>query len=178
VCNRTTPTQYALIKYVMMIAHYVFRIQFIFFGKKVRLKIIAWLIGKWEKWTWIPFFVYMKVRNIHECHWKSMATGLSKPLNHNEPLEFESDNKTAENPQWIFEKHWKYHNWVTPKRYKKIFPKIQIIIGFFGNKCSFQNWFWNLSSTSGLSQIWQTINAWKLPTTCVKDLIPSSLKLW
>jgi hypothetical protein len=23
----------------------------------------------------------------------------------------------------------------------------------FGNKCSFQNWFWNLSSTSSLSQI-------------------------
>jgi hypothetical protein len=39
------------------------------------------------------------------------------------------------------------------KRYNKEFPKIQSIRGFFGNKCSFQNWFWNLSSTSGLSHI-------------------------
>jgi hypothetical protein len=48
---------------------------------------------------------------------------------------------------------------VTPKRYNKIFPKIQIIRGFFGNKCTFQNWFWNLSNTS----------AYKLPSACIKD---------
>jgi hypothetical protein len=52
------------------------------------------LIGEWEKWTWMPCAVYMKMRNGHECHWKSMFTGLSKPLEHNEPLEFESDNET------------------------------------------------------------------------------------
>jgi hypothetical protein len=44
----------------------------------------------------MPFVVYMRVRNRHECHWKSMVTGLSKPLEHNELFEFESDNKTAE----------------------------------------------------------------------------------
>jgi hypothetical protein len=44
----------------------------------------------------MPFVVYMKVRNRHECHWKSMVTGLSKPFDHNELFEFESDNETAE----------------------------------------------------------------------------------
>jgi hypothetical protein len=42
------------------------------------------------------FCLYMKVRNRHEYHWKSMVTGLSKPLDHNEPFEFESENKPAE----------------------------------------------------------------------------------
>jgi hypothetical protein len=58
---------------------------------------------------------------------------------------------------------------VTPIRYNKNIPKIQSIRGFFGNKCCFQNWFWNLSSTSGLSQIWKIWNAWKLPSACLKD---------
>jgi hypothetical protein len=57
---------------------------------------------------------------------------------------------------------------VTPKRYNKIFPKIQSIRGFHGNKCSFQRWFWNLSSISGLSQFW---NAWKLPRITKKPRI-------
>jgi hypothetical protein len=52
------------------------------------------IIGEWEKWTWLPFVVYMKVRNIQERHWNSMVTGLSKSLDHNEPLE--SNNETAE----------------------------------------------------------------------------------
>jgi uncharacterized membrane protein len=39
----------------------------------------------------MSFVVYMKVRNR-----KSMITGLSKLVNHNEPFEFESENKTAE----------------------------------------------------------------------------------
>jgi hypothetical protein len=73
------------------------------------------------------------------------------------------------NPQWIFQKHLKCHNWEPPKRYNQIFPKIQSIHGCFDNKCSFQNWFWNLSSTSGLSQIWKIRNAWKLPSACLKD---------
>jgi hypothetical protein len=68
----------------------------IVFGKKVGMKLIAYLIGEWKKWTWMPFVVYMKVRNRHERHWKSMVTGLSKPLDHNEPFEFESNNKTDE----------------------------------------------------------------------------------
>jgi hypothetical protein len=68
---------------------------------------------------------------------------------------------------------------VTPKRYKNISPKIQSIRGFFNNKCSFQNWFWNLSSTSGLSQIWKIRNSWKLPSTCLKDNSdPKLLKAW
>jgi hypothetical protein len=33
-----------------------------FFGKIVRIKLFAWLIGEWEKWTWMPFVVCMKVR--------------------------------------------------------------------------------------------------------------------
>jgi hypothetical protein len=44
----------------------------------------------------MPFVVYIKVRKRQECHLKSMVTGLSKPLDYNEPFEFESDNKTAE----------------------------------------------------------------------------------
>jgi uncharacterized membrane protein len=39
----------------------------------------------------MSFVVCMKVRNR-----KSMITGLSKLVNHNEPFEFESENKTAE----------------------------------------------------------------------------------
>jgi hypothetical protein len=53
---------------------------------------------------------------------------------------------------------------VNPKRYHKIFPKIQSIRGFFGISM-----FWNLSSTSGLSQICRIRNAWKLPGACLKD---------
>jgi hypothetical protein len=69
-------------------------------------------IGQWavsnilaSNWEWnkvremnsfVPFVLYMKVRNRHECHWKSMVTGLSNPLDHNMPFEFESDNETAE----------------------------------------------------------------------------------
>jgi hypothetical protein len=34
----------------------------------------------------MPFVVYMKLRNRHEFHLKSMVTGLSKPLDHNESL--------------------------------------------------------------------------------------------
>jgi hypothetical protein len=40
---------------------------------------------------------------------------------------------------------------------------------FFGNKGSFQNCFWNLSSASGLSQVWKIRNTWKLPKACLKD---------
>jgi hypothetical protein len=38
----------------------------------------------------------------------------------------------------------------------------QSIRGFFGFKFSFQNCFWNVFSTSGLSQICKIRNAWKL----------------
>jgi hypothetical protein len=34
--------------------------------------------------------------NGHECQRQSLVTGLSKPLDHNEPFEFDSANKTAE----------------------------------------------------------------------------------
>jgi hypothetical protein len=63
---------------------YIYFISSICFGKKVRINFFAWLTGKWEKWTWMPFVVYMKVRNRHECHWKSMVTSLSRPLDQNE----------------------------------------------------------------------------------------------
>jgi hypothetical protein len=43
---------------------------------------------------------------------------------------------------------------------KLFFPqaKLNFHCGFFGNKCSFQNWFWDLSSTSGLRIIFRIIN--------------------
>jgi hypothetical protein len=41
--------------------------------------------------------------------------------------------------------------------------RIQSIFGFFGFEYSFQNFFWNLFSTSGLSQIRKMRNAWKFP---------------
>jgi hypothetical protein len=40
----------------------------------------------------------------------------------------------------------------------------QSIRGFFGFKYSFQNGFWNVFSTSGLSQICKIRNGWKLPS--------------
>jgi hypothetical protein len=43
----------------------------------------------------MPFVVYMKVRKRHKFHF-SMVTGLSKPLDHNAPFKFESDNEAAE----------------------------------------------------------------------------------
>jgi hypothetical protein len=39
----------------------------------------------------------------------------------------------------------------------------QSIRGFFGFESTFQNCFWNVFSTSGLSQICKIRNAWKLP---------------
>jgi hypothetical protein len=46
----------------------------------------------------------------------------------------------------------------------------QSIRGFFGFGYSFQNCFWNVFSTSGLSQICKIRNAWKLS-------VPSQEKL-
>jgi hypothetical protein len=42
-------------------------------------------------WSWILNFEHLSKGTI-----VSMVTGLSKPLDHNEPFELESDNKTAE----------------------------------------------------------------------------------
>jgi hypothetical protein len=44
------------------------------------------------------------------------------------------------------------------------FYKNQSINGFFSFEYSFQNCFWNVFSTSGLSQICKIRNAWKLPS--------------
>jgi hypothetical protein len=38
----------------------------------------------------------------------------------------------------------------------------QSIRSFFGFNFSFQNCFWNVLNTSGLSQIWKMKNVWKL----------------
>jgi hypothetical protein len=38
----------------------------------------------------------MKLRNRHDWHWKSMVTVTIRATRSNEPIEFESDNKTAE----------------------------------------------------------------------------------
>jgi hypothetical protein len=40
----------------------------------------------------------------------------------------------------------------------------QSIRGFFDFKSSFHNYFWNVFSTSGLSQICKIRNVWKLPS--------------
>jgi hypothetical protein len=53
----------------------------------------------------------------------------------------------------------------------------QSIRGFFCFKFSFQNCFWNVFSTSGLSQICKIRNAWKLPSPFSwNTLIPCSEK--
>jgi hypothetical protein len=49
--------------------------------------------------------------------------------------------------------------------------------GFFGCESGFQNCFWNLFSTSGLSQIWKIINVRKLPSPFSRNtLIPCAEK--
>jgi hypothetical protein len=50
------------------------------------------------------------------------------------------------------------------------------IRGFFGFTFSFQIWFWNVFSTSGLSQICKIRNALKLPSPFSLTLIPYSEK--
>jgi hypothetical protein len=53
----------------------------------------------------------------------------------------------------------------------------QSIRGFFGFKSSFQNCFWNVFSTSGLSRICKIRNVWKLPSLFSwNTLIPCSEK--
>jgi hypothetical protein len=52
-----------------------------------------------------------------------------------------------DNPQWIFQKHWKSPYWVASKRDHTIFYENQSIRGLFDFESSFQNF-----STSGLSQ--------------------------
>jgi hypothetical protein len=55
----------------------------------------------------------------------------------------------------------------------------QSIRGFFGFESSFQNCFWNLLSTSGLSQIWKIRNVWKLPSPFSRNtLTPCSEKTY
>jgi hypothetical protein len=52
----------------------------------------------------------------------------------------------------------------------------QIICGFFGFKFSFQNCFWNVFSTSGLSQICKIRNVWKPLLMEYSD--PMLMSLW
>jgi hypothetical protein len=76
-------------------------------------------------------------------------------------------------PQWIFQKHWKCLNWVTPKKTTKYFRKVQSIRGFFGNKCSFQKLLrakdqsypctWKFPGISYFSDFRQTRCARKIP---------------
>jgi hypothetical protein len=56
----------------------------------------------------------------------------------------------------------------------KVFYGNQSIRGFFDFEFSFQNCFWNLSSTSGLSQICKLRNAWKLPSAFSRNTLISS----
>jgi hypothetical protein len=63
------------------------------------------------------------------------------------------------------------------ERDHKVFYGNQSIRRFFDFECSFQNCFWNLSSTSGLSQICKMRNVWKLPSSFSRNtLIRSSEK--
>jgi hypothetical protein len=51
----------------------------------------------------------------------------------------------------------------------------QSTCGFFDFESSFQNWFWNVFSTSGLSQICKIRNVWMLPSPFSRNtLIPCS----
>jgi hypothetical protein len=54
-----------------------------------------------------------------------------------------------------------------------ISQKNQSIRGLLGVESSFQNCFWNLFSTSGLSEICKIRNVWKLPSPFTRNtLIP------
>jgi hypothetical protein len=63
---------------------------------------------------------------------------------------------------------------VASERDHKVFYENQSICGFFGFKSSFQNCFWNIFSTSGLSQICKIRNVWKLPSPFSKNSVISS----
>jgi hypothetical protein len=64
---------------------------------------------------------------------------------------------------------------VASKRDHKVCHENQSIRGLFSFEFSFQNCFWNLFSTSGLSQICKIRNVWKLPIPFSRiTLIPSS----
>jgi hypothetical protein len=49
----------------------------------------------------------------------------------------------------------------------------QSIRGFFGFKSIFQNCFWNIFSTSGMSQLCKIRNVWKLPSTFSRNTLIS-----
>jgi hypothetical protein len=98
-------------------------------------------------------------------------------LSPNQFLDLPSTSGSWDNPQWIFQKHWKCPLWVAWERDHKVFYGNPSIRGFFGFKFSFQNCFWNVFSTSGLSQICKIRNVWKRPSPFSwNTLIPCSEK--
>jgi hypothetical protein len=92
---------------------------------------------------------------------------------------FPSTSGSWYNPQIIFRKHSKCPYWVVSERDHKVFYENQSINGLFGCKSSFQNCFWNLLNTSGLSQICKIKNVWKLPIPFSRNtLIPNFEKFF
>jgi hypothetical protein len=76
---------------------------------------------------------------------------------------FPSTSGSWDNPQLIFQKHWKCLLWVAWESEPQGILRNQSIRGFFGFKSSFQNCFWNVFSTSGFSQTCKKRNVWKFP---------------
>jgi hypothetical protein len=58
-----------------------------------------------------------------------------------------------------------------------ILRKPKSIRGLFGFKSSFQNCFWDLFSTSGLSETCKIINVWKLPSPFSRNTLMSCTSL-
>jgi hypothetical protein len=89
-------------------------------------------------------------------------------------LDFSITSFCWDNPQWIFQKHWKCLYWVALERHHKVFYEIQSICGFFGFKFMIQYCFWNLFRISGMSQICKIRNFWKLSSPFSRNTLISS----
>jgi hypothetical protein len=109
-----------------------------------------------EKNQW---FLFILVRWLWICFWILPSTSGS-----------------WDNPQGIFQKHWKCPYWVASERDHNVFYENQSIRGFFGFEFSFHNCFWNFYSIFGLSQICKKRNVCKLPSSFSRNTNPCSEK--
>jgi hypothetical protein len=87
-------------------------------------------------------------------------------------LDFFSTLGFWDNPQWIFQKHWTCLYWVALKLNHKVLNKNPSMRGFF--RSSFQNCFWNLFNTPGLSGICKIRNEWKFPSSFPRNALIAS----
>jgi hypothetical protein len=96
-------------------------------------------------WGSLEFLVHLKIKENFEI--------LSCSLRFRTWI-FPSSPGFWDNPQWIFQEHWTYPYWVlVGMRPQKVFHENQSIRGFFSFESSFQNCFWKLFRSSGLSEI-------------------------